>query len=266
MPTESRSRSGGAGVPAPSTLARCSIRLSTPPSEVARFHSSHARRRRDRGRLAARSTRIDSMPPKPPLHLPRRDRVAVERRQPGIEHASTIRGCARSARRCAAPSAQAARTRRNSVRMPRSSSHASNEPSMRAELRAQRLARAAQNSSSRAVDQRAGEHVGMAVEVLGRRVHHEVGAERERPREHRRRRRSNRPRAARRRACASRRGRGDVGDVQSGFAGVSIQTSLRLAGPQRRAHARPGRSCRRTRPRGPSAWRSSRASCAATST
>src|SRR5690606_9333236 len=39
-PTDSRSRSGGHGVVGPSTLARCSRRLSTPPSDVARFHSS----------------------------------------------------------------------------------------------------------------------------------------------------------------------------------------------------------------------------------
>ena len=35
--------------------------------------------------------------------------------------------------------------------------------------------------------QRARDHVGMAVEIFGRRMHHDVGAERERPREHRRR-------------------------------------------------------------------------------
>src|SRR5581483_8885321 len=36
-PTDRRSRSGVHGEPGPSMLARCSIRLSTPPSEVARF-------------------------------------------------------------------------------------------------------------------------------------------------------------------------------------------------------------------------------------
>ena len=40
MPTDRRSRSSGTGEPAPSTLARCSIRLSTPPSDVARFQSA----------------------------------------------------------------------------------------------------------------------------------------------------------------------------------------------------------------------------------
>src|SRR5205807_947573 len=63
-PTESRSRSGGHGESGPSTEARCSIRLSTPPSEVARFHSSTLAA----AAMAACSpplTRIDSMPPKP---------------------------------------------------------------------------------------------------------------------------------------------------------------------------------------------------------
>ena len=64
-PTERRSRSGGQGVPAPSTLARCSIRLSTPPSEVARFQISTLAA----VRIAAASPaliRTDNMPPNPP--------------------------------------------------------------------------------------------------------------------------------------------------------------------------------------------------------
>jgi predicted naringenin-chalcone synthase len=40
MPTDSRNRSGGTGLLAPSIEARCSKRLSTPPSEVARFQIS----------------------------------------------------------------------------------------------------------------------------------------------------------------------------------------------------------------------------------
>lgn len=69
MPVLSRSRSGGAGVSAPSTLARCSIRLSVPPSEVARFHSLTLAA----VAMAALSppnapafVRSDSMPSKPP--------------------------------------------------------------------------------------------------------------------------------------------------------------------------------------------------------
>ena len=37
MPADSRNKSGGQGESGPSTEARCSIRLSVPPSEVARF-------------------------------------------------------------------------------------------------------------------------------------------------------------------------------------------------------------------------------------
>ena len=43
----------------------------------------------------------------------------------------------------------------------------------------------AQKSSARAVDQRARDHVAVAVQILGRRVHDEIGAERERPAQHR---------------------------------------------------------------------------------
>ena len=85
MPTDRRKRSGGAGLPAPSIEARCSIRLSTPPSEVARFHT----RTRAAAAIAASSpplTRMLSMPPKPPVHLPRRDRVAGMPGQSRIEH------------------------------------------------------------------------------------------------------------------------------------------------------------------------------------
>src|SRR5271154_2150305 len=85
MPTESRNKSAGTGVPAPSIEARCSMRLSTPPSEVARFQIST----RAAVAIAASSppvTRIDTIPPNPPGHLPCRDRVAGMARQTGIEH------------------------------------------------------------------------------------------------------------------------------------------------------------------------------------
>src|ERR1700733_13383720 len=65
IPADIRSRSTGQGEPAPSTEARCSISDSTPPSEVARFHSFT----RAAVAIAAASpprTRIESMPPNPP--------------------------------------------------------------------------------------------------------------------------------------------------------------------------------------------------------
>src|ERR1700742_238683 len=87
MPTESRSRSGGHGVSGPSTEARCSIRLSTPPSEVARFQictraavlilaAFHAD-----GQHAAEAA----------MHLARSDGVAGEILHPRIKHMGHIR-------------------------------------------------------------------------------------------------------------------------------------------------------------------------------
>ena len=64
MPTETRSRFSGTTLCGPSTVARCSIRLSTPPSEVAGTKS--------RVRVATRfasaappATRSESIAPKP---------------------------------------------------------------------------------------------------------------------------------------------------------------------------------------------------------
>ena len=80
--------------------------------------------------------------------------------------------------------AQLWRTRRYSVRMPRSSSHASKLPRM-PPCRARIVFSRAHQASSAAGGQRAGDHVGMAVQVLGRRVHDEVGAQRQGPGQHR---------------------------------------------------------------------------------
>ena len=56
MPTESLSISGGATLPGPSMLARCPIRLSTPPKDVARLNS-RARGHCDGGGLSAGDAR-----------------------------------------------------------------------------------------------------------------------------------------------------------------------------------------------------------------
>src|SRR5262245_51047928 len=64
-PTENLSKSTGHGLPSPSMLERCSTRLSTPPSDVARFQT----RMRPALATAATSpslTRIDNIPPNPP--------------------------------------------------------------------------------------------------------------------------------------------------------------------------------------------------------
>src|SRR5947207_838782 len=65
MPIDRRTRSAGHSVPGPSTLARCSARLSTDPSEVARLNT----RRLAVNAFAAVSPpakRSDIIPPKPP--------------------------------------------------------------------------------------------------------------------------------------------------------------------------------------------------------
>ena len=75
----------GTGVAGPSMLARCSIRLSTPPSEVARFHSST----RAAVAIAAASPPRDAdrqHAAEPARHLARGHRMAGNARQAGIEH------------------------------------------------------------------------------------------------------------------------------------------------------------------------------------
>ena len=65
MPTDRRSRSSGTGEEGPSLLRRCSIRLSTPPSEVARLNTRTSRSTAW-ACPAPPATRMDSMPPNPP--------------------------------------------------------------------------------------------------------------------------------------------------------------------------------------------------------
>ena len=66
----------------------------------------------------------------------------------------------------------------------------------------------------------------MAVEILGRRMHDDVGAVLDRPRQHRRRHRGVDAPAARRRLCAISAAAAMSVTAQVGLAGVSIQTSL----------------------------------------
>ena len=66
MPTDSRSRSSGTGEDGPSEPRLCSIRLSTPPSEVARLNTRTAAST-SRAAPAPPATRMDSMPPNPPF-------------------------------------------------------------------------------------------------------------------------------------------------------------------------------------------------------
>ena len=113
-------------MPGPSIEARCSIRLSAPPSEVARFHNSV----RAAVETAARSpslTRIDNMPPKPPCIW----RLATA--WPGLDgrpgySTSATSGCLANCSASAMAPSQAALTRRCTVRMPRISRNASSGP------------------------------------------------------------------------------------------------------------------------------------------
>ena len=112
-------------------------------------------------------------------------------------------------------------------------------------------------------DERAGEHVGVAAEILRRRVHHEIGAERERPRVDRRRARrvDCEPRAARVRELGD---RGDVGDVPRRVR-RRLDPDEPASTPSARRAPRRDRSCRRSRRGRPSAPRTARASRAARS-
>ncbi len=120
--------------------------------------------------------------------------------------------------------------------MPRSSSQASNGPRIRPCWMRNVLMRAHQCVAARGRE-RAGDHVGMAVEIFRGRVHHDVGAERERPGEHRRRHRrvDGEPRAG---PCAISATAAMSVIVHSGLPGVSIQTSLVLPRLHRAAHGR----------------------------
>ncbi|CAN5818297.1 hypothetical protein BH11PSE3_BH11PSE3_37830 [soil metagenome] len=84
--------------------------------------------------------------------------------------------------------------------------------------------------------QRAGHHVGMAVEILGAGMHHEVGAERQRPREDRR-------RDGRVHAQQRARGMGEVGD--GGDVGDAPHRIARRLDPHQSGLARPQRGAHR---------------------
>ena len=130
-----------------------------------------------------------------------------------------MRGC--SAKwRASAGAAAPAPTRTYSVRMPRSSSQASNGAEDRAGWA--RTCRCVPRARPRARRRARRRPRRMAVEVLGRRMHHDIGAERERPGEHRRRDGGVDCRGSAPAAMRDRRLRRDVGDAPHGLAGVSI--------------------------------------------
>ena len=149
IPVDSRSRSGGQGVPGPSTEARCSIRLSTPPSEVARFHKLTRAAVAIAGALAAGD--LDRQHgAEAALHLARGDVVAGMLRQARVEHAGDVR-----MRRQALGERLSARRLRRRAQMQRA--HAAHQeiglerPEDRALALADRRRCALQNASCRAV-------------------------------------------------------------------------------------------------------------------
>ena len=109
-------------------------------------------------------------------------------------------------------------------------------------------------------DHDAAHHVGMAGEVLRRGVHHEVEAEGQRPLQERRRpgvvAGGEGPRRSR-----DLHDRAQVGDGD-GRVGRRLRPDEPRAGPQGGAAGRPGPSCPRTRPRGPSGRSDRRSSLA----
>ena len=204
-PAESLSRSGGHGEPAPSIEARCSMSDSTPPSEVARFHKLHPRGGRDRS-LGAAADADRQHAAEAALHLPARDVVAGMMRQPGIKHGGDGRVIGEAGRELHRVVGRGAH-----AQVERSQAADQQERLERMEDEAVPVRMSARPRAERVVAreaQRARDHVGMAVEVFGRRVHHDVGAERDRPGEDRRRAgRVDRERRARRMRDVARRRR-----------------------------------------------------------
>ena len=118
--------------------------------------------------------------------------------------------------------------------MPRISSQASNAPSALPSW--PRILRSRDHSSlSRALAKRAGDDVGMAVEIFGRRMHDDVGAERERTREDRRR-HGGVDAQDRVGGVRDLGDRGDVGDGPERIARRLDPEQSGLAGPHRGAH------------------------------
>ena len=180
IPTESRIRfrgaaNGASAVEACVMRAGCSIRLSTPPSDSASEEELRPRGERDRLLLGLDE---EGDHPAEVAHLPPRHLVAGMRREAGVEHTLDRRGGHRGSRRSRGRSRSAARILSASVFRPRRTSQASNGPGTAPSEFWRKRSRSA--SAGSLVSDGAADHVGVAAEVLRRRVDDEVGAERER--------------------------------------------------------------------------------------
>ena len=180
IPTESRIRfrgdaNGASAVEACVMRAGCSIRLSTPPSDSASEEELRPRGERDAPAPRSRPGRRPSRRSRASAAAPRRGRDAsrgrgrAPARPPGAH-----RGRPRSRGR----SRSAARILSASVFSPRRTSQASNGPGTAPSEFCRKRSRSA--SARVAREDGAADHVGVAAEVLRRRVDDEVGAERER--------------------------------------------------------------------------------------
>ena len=180
-PRGPRCRSTGAagrrapGRRAPPVLRRCSIRLSTPPSEVARLKTRTAREHRHGLLLAARQPdRQHAAEPAVHLARPRSAWPGCDG-SPGYRTAVSA-GCPWKWRARARALSEARCTRRNRVRMPRCSSHASNGPEHGAGV-APPGADALPEGVAAGGHHGTGQHVAVAVEVLGGGMDDQVGAQ-----------------------------------------------------------------------------------------
>ena len=218
--------------------AGCSISDSTPPSDSASVNTRVARDDLERRGLAAASGERHHAAEV--AHLLRGDLVAGVVGQARVEHPvdrgvrgeqlDDRAGRSRSARPCA----------RASVLIPRSTSQQSNG----AGTAPIAFWRNAEPLGQRVVvgDDDAADHVGVPAQVLRRRVHDDVGAERERLLEVRRGERVVDDDAARRRSCATAATAAMSTIASSGLVGVSIHTSFVVVAPSRRDRAEVVRS------------------------
>ena len=201
-------------------IAGCSISDSTPPRLSAHANSATRSSMRTRRALAAAHDEGDHAAGQ--RHLARaRARAAGCERKPGVEHALDRGVALEPARERARRSRALRRMRSGSVLSPRSTRKQSNGEGTAPTAFWRKRRRSRERVVAR--DDRAADHVGVAVQVLGRRVHDQIGAELERALQHRRRERVV-DRAAARRACARRAPARAMSTIlSSGLVGVSTQ-------------------------------------------
>ena len=157
--------------------AGCSMSDSTAPSDSARVNTSVASATAQRRLLAAAQGERHHAPEV--AHLPARRSRARDGRAARATAPRSTAGWATSASATAAALAQWRSMRTASVFTPRSTRQQSNGAGHRAD-RVLQEAELARRARRRRRGHEPADDVGVAAEVLGRRVHHDVGAERER--------------------------------------------------------------------------------------